>query len=279
MRYVVASTRLGPPPLRALSTAERVAAYTAITSLPSTSTPSKPYPAARSAKLRVAVCTRRDVEIAHWLLDRKKTIGAFVTPARLRPSWKSPSDEPPSPMYVMTTESSPRSFKPHASPVACGSCAAIATCVGRTLTPSGMRRADLAQVLRGDDLERQPMVHAGHQLAVLRHHPVARRVDSHGRADDRRLLAHARRVDAELALPLQPDDPVVIEPRLHHPAQRLEEELLLHRLRAVDQLPVGLEHLALQGHGPILAHDRSRAHNEARCTWAAALSPLSAAPS
>ncbi len=131
--------RPGPPPLRALSTAERVAAYTAITSLPSTSTPSKPYPAARRAKLRVAVCTRRDVEIAHWLLDRKKTIGAFVTPARLRPSWKSPSDEPPSPMYAMTTESSPRSFRPQASPVACGSCAAIATWVGRTLTPSGMR--------------------------------------------------------------------------------------------------------------------------------------------
>src|SRR5579864_4133149 len=98
MRYVVASTRLGPPPLRAFSTAARVAPYTAITSLPSTSTPSKPYPAARRAKLFVADCTRRDVEIAHWLLERKKTIGALVTPARFRPSWKSPSDEPPSPI-------------------------------------------------------------------------------------------------------------------------------------------------------------------------------------
>jgi len=42
MRYVTASMSVGPVPARARSTAWRVAAYTANTSLPSTSTPGMP---------------------------------------------------------------------------------------------------------------------------------------------------------------------------------------------------------------------------------------------
>ena len=68
----------------------------------------------------------------------------------------------------------------------------------------------------------------GHQLAVLRHDPISSGIHAHGGADDRSLLARSRGVDAELALPLERDHTVVVKARLHHPPQRLEQELLLH---------------------------------------------------
>src|SRR5438128_1527387 len=47
--------------------------------------------------------------------------GAFITPARLAASWKSPCEVPPSPNTANTTPGTCFSFRPHASPTACGS--------------------------------------------------------------------------------------------------------------------------------------------------------------
>ena len=47
-----------------------------------------------------------------------KTAGAFMTAARLTPSWNAPSLVAPSPKNAIATPGSPRSFFPHASPAA-----------------------------------------------------------------------------------------------------------------------------------------------------------------
>ena len=57
---------VGPSPARARSTAWRVTAYTASTSLPSTRTPGMPYPDARAA-IGAANCRFDGTEIAHPL--------------------------------------------------------------------------------------------------------------------------------------------------------------------------------------------------------------------
>src|SRR5580765_5295821 len=132
-RYVTASMNVGPPPERARSTASHVASYTASTSPPSTRTPGIPYPAALSANVSARVCADSGVEIAHWLLLQKRMSGAPVTAAKLAPSWKAPSDVAPSPKYAIATVDSPRSFFPHASPAACGTCVAIGTQIEATL--------------------------------------------------------------------------------------------------------------------------------------------------
>jgi hypothetical protein len=80
-----------------------------------------------SARVGAAVWADRGVEIAHWLLLQRRTSGARMTPAKLAPSWKAPSDVAPSPKIVSATVGSPRSFFPHASPAACGTCVAIGT--------------------------------------------------------------------------------------------------------------------------------------------------------
>ena len=80
-----------------------------------------------SASVGAAVCADSGVEIAHWLLLQKRTSGARITPAKFAPSWNAPSDVAPSPKYAIATVCSPRSFFPHASPAACGTCVAIGT--------------------------------------------------------------------------------------------------------------------------------------------------------
>ena len=51
-----------------------------------------------SAIVSDAVWTVPGVEIAHWLFWQMSTTGAFITPAKLSATWKSPSLVPPSPM-------------------------------------------------------------------------------------------------------------------------------------------------------------------------------------
>src|SRR5213594_1850881 len=97
MRYVTASIIVGPPPLRALSAAAFVTAYTARRSFPSTRTPSKPYARAFWARVFEAVCLETGTEMAHWLFLQKKIVGALKTPATFIPAWKSPSLVAPSP--------------------------------------------------------------------------------------------------------------------------------------------------------------------------------------
>ncbi|MEZ5312803.1 MAG: hypothetical protein R2862_03670 [Thermoanaerobaculia bacterium] len=48
------------------------------------------------------------------------TSGSFQTAARLRPSWKSPVDVPPSPMKLIATRSEPFCRSAKAQPVATG---------------------------------------------------------------------------------------------------------------------------------------------------------------
>src|SRR5207253_11310676 len=77
------------------------------------------------------------------------------------------------------------------------------------------------------------MPHQGYELAILRHDPVARRIEGHRGADDRRLLAGRRREDAIQALPLQRCGALVVSPRGKHPAQGLDQGRVGHaRLRS-----------------------------------------------
>ena len=86
------------------------------------------------------------------------------------------------------------------------------------------------------------MPHQGYELAILRHDPVARRIESHGGADDRRLLAGRWREDAIQALPLQSRGALVVNPRGKHPAEGLDQGCVGHaRLRAVAELSILLE--------------------------------------
>src|ERR671934_51605 len=94
---------VGPPPLRARSTASRAASHTASTSPPSTRTPGIPYPAALCASASARVCAESGVEIAHWLLLQKRIAGACITPAKFAPSWNAPSLVAPSPKYAIDT--------------------------------------------------------------------------------------------------------------------------------------------------------------------------------
>src|SRR5438445_58982 len=55
IRYVTASTKVGPPPARARSSASFITAYTARRSFPSTRTPRTPYARAFTASVREAV--------------------------------------------------------------------------------------------------------------------------------------------------------------------------------------------------------------------------------
>src|SRR3990170_675437 len=122
MRYVRHSTRVGPPPDRARSTARFVAAYTARTSFPSARTPSNPYAVAFSANVFDAVWRLKGTEIAHWLFLHRKTHGTWNTPAKFIPTWKSPWLVAPSPKYVRDTVRSPRIRMAHAVPTAIWIC-------------------------------------------------------------------------------------------------------------------------------------------------------------
>src|SRR5206468_7108940 len=122
MRYVTASTSVGPSPSRALRAASRVARYTARASIPSTRTPSNPYAFAFSASVAEAVCFDTGTEIAHWLLLHRKTVGARKTPAKFIATWKSAVLVAPSPKNARTAFLSPSSFMAHPIPTACGSC-------------------------------------------------------------------------------------------------------------------------------------------------------------
>ncbi len=88
---------------------------------------------------------------------------------------------------------------------------------------------DFAEVLCRDDLQRKTVVDGRHQLAVLRNHPIPHWIHRHGGADDRSLLTSSGRVDAELALPLERDHAFVVQAGFHHPPQRRDQELLIHK--------------------------------------------------
>ncbi|BDZ62466.1 hypothetical protein GCM10025873_22570 [Demequina sediminis] len=96
MRYVKASMSTGPPPDRAFSSAQRVTAYDAMTSLPSTRTAGMPNPAPRCAR-GTRDCRVVGSEIANWLFWTKKTMGAWWTDAKTMASLTSPWLVAPSP--------------------------------------------------------------------------------------------------------------------------------------------------------------------------------------
>ena len=82
----------------------------------------------------------------------------------------------------------------------------------------------------------------GHELSVLRHDPVPRRVQGHARSDDRSLLSEGRREHTVETLPLHGDRALVVRARHQHPPQRLEQHRGGHpRLRASDQASVRFE--------------------------------------
>jgi hypothetical protein len=60
------------------------------------------------------------VEYAYPLFSTTTTSGRSSTAAMLTPSWKSPVDVPPSPMYVIATTGSPRRFAASAIPAMTG---------------------------------------------------------------------------------------------------------------------------------------------------------------
>src|ERR687883_710773 len=99
-----------------------------------------PYPTALSASDSARVCASSGVEIAHWLLLQTNTAGAFVTAAKLTPSWNEPSLVAPSPKNAIATTFSPRSFFPHASPAACGTCVPIGTQIDATFQSAGFHQ-------------------------------------------------------------------------------------------------------------------------------------------
>ena len=60
----------------------------------------------------------------------------------MTPSWNAPSLVAPSPKNAIATVSSPRSFLPHASPAACGTCVAIGTQIDATFQSAGFHQPD-----------------------------------------------------------------------------------------------------------------------------------------
>src|SRR5213592_4735797 len=195
MRSVWHSISVGPPPSRAFSIARFASRYTVSTSVPSTTTPSKPYAAARSARCSTAYSRCVGVEYAHWLLSQMNTTGSRRTPAKFMPSCASPRAIAPSPDHATATRFSSRIRNASAQPTETGSIA------GRWLTiASSPRRASAmwtlpslpavgpAHVLREDPprLDAARDVHA--HVAVQRRSDV---VGAHRRRDPdgRRLVA------------------------------------------------------------------------------------------
>ena len=128
-------------------------------------------PCRRACSARV--CASSGVEIAHSLLLQTKTTGAFITAARLTPSWNSPSLVAPSPKNAIATVSSPRSFLPQARP---GGVRHVGrdrhadrrdVPVGR-VPPAGRVPAPPLQ----ERLDRQPADESDRRLAVRREDPV-----------------------------------------------------------------------------------------------------------
>src|SRR5204862_3093600 len=95
---------------------------------------------ALSASVSAAVWASNGVEMAHWLLLQKRISGARITAAKLAPSWKEPSEVAPSPKYAIAHAFSPRSFFPHASPAACGTCVPIGTQIDATFQSAGFHQ-------------------------------------------------------------------------------------------------------------------------------------------
>ena len=79
--------------------------------MPSTCTPGKPKPAARSNSAD-RPCLSRGDEMAHWLFSQKNTTGALKSEAKTNASLTSPSSVAPSPKYVTTASSVPSSWTP-----------------------------------------------------------------------------------------------------------------------------------------------------------------------
>ena len=118
-----ASTKTGPAPARIRPTTSVIAVATASTSLPSTATYSRPYPAAR-ADSGTGCWSALGENSAYPLFSQKKTIGSFHSAARLAASWKAPWATAPSPKNDTTTVLFLRSRAAVATPAAIGTPAA-----------------------------------------------------------------------------------------------------------------------------------------------------------
>ena len=77
--------------------------------------------------------------MANWLLTQTKTLGVPKTPAKLRPSWKSPSEVAPSPNVVTTAAPSLRCLMAIAAPTAWGTWEPTGMAMGKMFSPSGVR--------------------------------------------------------------------------------------------------------------------------------------------
>src|SRR5207245_1435291 len=86
----------------------------------------RPVDNAARHEMQLHATQRVVVEIAQPLFWHRRMTGAFITPARLAASWKSPCEVPPSPKIASTTPGSRFIFSPHARPTAWGSWPAIA---------------------------------------------------------------------------------------------------------------------------------------------------------
>ncbi len=105
MRYVRHSSSVGPSPDRARRTASPAASYTAATSLPSTSTPGRPYARAREATSGCRVALAKATSVAYRLFSHTNRTGSPHTVARLIPSWNEPLLTAPSPKKATATRS------------------------------------------------------------------------------------------------------------------------------------------------------------------------------
>ena len=111
IRYVKASSSVGPEPSRALASAARVTASIAKTSFPSTRTPGNPKPSARRCS-GMRLWRSVGSEIAQWLFCSRNTIGAWKTEDQTNASAMSPWLMAPSPMQAITALSAPSCWTP-----------------------------------------------------------------------------------------------------------------------------------------------------------------------
>ncbi len=104
------------------------------------------------------------------------------------------------------------------------------------------RFRDSSHSHRSQTLQRVAVPHEGNELAILRHDPIPCGIESHGGADNRRLLSKRGGEDAVEALALQRCSALVVDPRHQHPTQGLDQSCVGHALLcAVDQLSIGRE--------------------------------------
>ena len=188
-----------------------------------------------------------------------RTSGAPVTAARFAPSWNEPSEVAPSPKYAIAQAFSPRSFLPHASPAACGTCVADRDAdrgdvvVGR-VPPAGGVAAPPGQHGRGGHPAQEP----DRRLAVAGEDPVVV-VERVGGAGLDRLVVPEDRVGADPALAVVDDRALVVRPQQHERAVQLDEIVVGEAL----DLPVG-DRVAVADHAPEVALGRENLRHDAQ---------------